>query len=70
MIKDLKQMAFKGETNIKLSYILDGIITLLGVDNDFIYKYTYINLLKNISSIESYIISQIEKINHKTLKSH
>ncbi|MCX7911310.1 MAG: hypothetical protein N2505_07025, partial [Endomicrobia bacterium] len=68
LVENLKEMALKGESNIKLNYILDGIITLLGVDDDFIYKYSYINLLKDISSIESYIINQIEKNKSQNIK--
>lgn len=61
LAENLKEIALRGDDNIQLNYILDGIITLLGIDSDFIYKYTYINLLKDIYAIESYIISQIEK---------
>lgn len=65
---NLKELAIRGDSNIQLNYILDGIITLLGVDSDFIYKHSYINLLKDIYAIESYIISQIEKLKNTNTK--
>lgn len=65
---NLKELALRGDSNIQLNYILDGIITLLGVDSDFIYKHSYINLLKNIFAIDSYIISQIERYKNTNTK--
>ncbi len=64
----LKEMALSGTSNINLTYILEGIITILGVDENFKYKDLYLSTLKNIDGIESYIISQIEKNKQNNLK--
>ncbi|CDF57714.1 tetratricopeptide repeat protein [Thermobrachium celere] len=67
-VDNLKDMALNGTFNINLSYILDGIITILGVDENFKYKDDYFSILKSIQGIESYIISQIEANREKNIK--
>ncbi|GFR35680.1 tetratricopeptide repeat protein [Thermobrachium celere] len=59
-IDNFKKIVVNKEENIKLNYILDGIITVLGVDENFKLKDKYIKFLSSIDGIQSYIINIIE----------
>ncbi|SEF56220.1 Tetratricopeptide repeat-containing protein [Caloramator fervidus] len=48
--------------------IINGMIFVLGADSSFPYLENYINILKKIPNIESYIIFQIEENKNKDIK--
>lgn len=58
---DVMHVAKEGIDGIPVPSLINGMIYLVGCDKSFVYNNKYIEFLKSIDEIKSYIIMQIEK---------
>jgi tetratricopeptide (TPR) repeat protein len=66
--EDVINLAKSGMETIPVAQFIKGMIYMIACDPDFIYTKDYIDTLKSIEGIESYIIMEIEKYKKENLK--